>query len=180
MEMRDEVAGLKRQVRRLRTAILVMMILFSVVVMTVVRERLLRVYASSDSMELRVKRLAVVDDKGVERVVIAAPVPDPMIHGKRVKRNGAASGIIIYDTAGNERGGYLTSDESSNGAMLTLDGTDHQVLTLYANPDNGATVSLNNQKGDGLTLTTWDMPVIQMRRGRQSIFKQPPDAPDLH
>ena len=34
---------------------------------------------------LIVKRLAVVDEKGTERVVIAAPLPDPIIQGKSVK-----------------------------------------------------------------------------------------------
>src|ERR1700747_1766290 len=49
---------------------------------------------------LTVKRLAVVDEKGTERVVIAAPLPDPVIQGKRMKRDGPASGILIFDPKG--------------------------------------------------------------------------------
>jgi len=48
---------------------------------------------------LTVKRLAVVDDNGRERVVIAAPLPDPVVNGQRVKRTGIISGIAIL-TAG--------------------------------------------------------------------------------
>jgi hypothetical protein len=70
---------------------------------------------------LTVKRLAVVDDKGTERVVIAAPLPDPLILGKRVKRDGPVSGILIFDPKGNERGGYVTSDSGDLAALITLD-----------------------------------------------------------
>jgi hypothetical protein len=35
---------------------------------------------------LRVRRLIVLDDKGNERIVIAAPIPDPVVDGKTVKR----------------------------------------------------------------------------------------------
>jgi hypothetical protein len=137
------------------------------------------VRAAAEARKLTVRRLAVIDDKGIERVVISAPAPDPIVRGKREKRSGAASGILIYDRDGNERGGYL-SDDTSNGAMLTLDGIDSQVFTVYANDSNGATLSLNNQRGDGVTLTTWNRPVVQMRQGKTIIYKQPPDAPDLH
>src|ERR1700692_4551186 len=59
------------------------------------------VKASAQPEMLTVKRLAVVDEKGTERIVIAAPLPDPLIQGKRVKRDGPASGILIFDPKGN-------------------------------------------------------------------------------
>jgi hypothetical protein len=40
------------------------------------------VKAAAQPEMLTVKRLAVVDEKGTERVVIAAPLPDPIIQGK--------------------------------------------------------------------------------------------------
>jgi hypothetical protein len=58
------------------------------------------VKAAAQPEMLTVKRLAVVDEKGTERVVIAAPLPDPIIQGKRVKRDGPASGILIFDLKG--------------------------------------------------------------------------------
>ena len=50
---------------------------------------------------------------------------------------------------------------------------------MYANPANGATLSLNNQKGDSITITTWNQPVIQMRQAKKVVYKQPPNAPEL-
>jgi hypothetical protein len=55
------------------------------------------VKAAAQPEMLTVKRLAVVDEKGTERVVIAAPLPDPLIQGKRMKRDGPASGIANSD-----------------------------------------------------------------------------------
>ena len=78
---------------------------------------------------LTVKRLAVVDDKGTERVVIAAPLPDPIVQGTRVKRDGPVSGMLIFDPKGNERGGYVTSDTGDLAAFITLDSERDQVLT---------------------------------------------------
>jgi len=175
----SELDFLKQRICELRTAMVLIVGAFVLLLCTTITNRA-PVYANDTPQELRVRRLAIVDSEGIERVVISAPVPDPIINGKRVKRQGAASGIIIYDRNGAERGGYLTSDESSNGAMLTLDGVNQQVVTLYANADNGATISLNNQAGDGLTLTTYNTPVLQMSHKRHIIFKQPADAPDLH
>jgi hypothetical protein len=140
-----------------------------------------RVRGDSSPQTLTVKRLAVVDDKGIERVVIAAPLPDPVVHGKRFKREGALSGILIYDPKGDERGGYATNDAESSGALLTLDSEDGQVFTAYANPSgkNGATVSLESDKRDAITLTTYDQPRIQMRQNGKIIQKIPETAPDL-
>jgi len=129
---------------------------------------------------LTVKRLAVVDEKGIERVIIAAPLPDPMVQGKRVKRAGSISGILIQDPNGNERGAYVTSDEKDLGAFLTLDAERGQVFTAYANSDSGATVSLNNEKKDGIVFSTYKQPVMNIRKGGKVIYKQPADAPDLH
>ena len=64
-----------------------------------------RGYSSPQS--LTVKRLAVDDDKGIERVVIAAPLPDPVVQGKRFQRNGTLSGILIYDPKVDERWAML-------------------------------------------------------------------------
>ena len=138
--------------------------------------------ARSKPAEIVAKRIAVIDAKGVERVVIAAPLPDPVVAGKRLKRSGVVSGIAIFDAAGNERGGYVTNDDAAaNGAFITLDASDGQVFMAYANAarKDGATVSLTNGKGDDATMTTWGQPMIQFSQGRNIVFKQPPNAPDL-
>ena len=53
---------------------------------------------------ITLKRLAIVDTKGSERVVISAPLPDPIIQGKRMHRDGPVSGVSIFDPKGNEVG----------------------------------------------------------------------------
>jgi hypothetical protein len=58
---------------------------------------------------LRVRGLSVVDERGMERVYIGAPVVDPLRFGKRFRR-GPVSGILLFDCAGNERSGYVTTD----------------------------------------------------------------------
>ena len=67
-----------------------------------------------------VRGLVVEDGNRRERVRLGAPLPDPMIHRVRYKRKGAVSGLIISDAEGNERGGYVTSDQFGE-AFLTLD-----------------------------------------------------------
>lgn len=93
------------------------------------------------------KRLAVVE-KGTERVVIAAPLPDPIIQGNRGKRDGPASMILLFDPKGNERGGYLTSDTEDLSALTSLESEHGQVFTAYGNADCGATVWVANEKHD--------------------------------
>jgi len=94
---------------------------------------------------LRVRGIVVVDEKGTERVWIGAPVPDPLIMGKRHPRGGNASGIVLLDEEGNERSGYLTTNGYPN-VMFTLDGMDQQHV-LFLNEPQG-TPSLTMWKGD--------------------------------
>src|ERR1041385_161645 len=62
---------------------------------------------------VRVRKLIVVDENGVERIVIAAPLPDAQVLGKRLPRRSPANGIQINDTNGNERGGIVMLDDGS-------------------------------------------------------------------
>jgi hypothetical protein len=174
-DLQSQVTVLQRKVRYLTAGCIAL--LACVVVLT----QRGSVRADSSPQSLTVKRLAVVDDKGVERIVIAAPLPDILSHGKHFKREGAISGVLIYDPKGNERGGYVTNDGESGGAFLTLDSEDGQVFTAYANPSgkDGATVSLQSDKGDSVSLTTYQQPRIQMRQNGKIVEKIPASAPDL-
>src|SRR5256885_14266718 len=62
---------------------------------------------------LRVRKLVIVDEKGAERIVLAAPLADPQIRGKRLPRRSPATGIQINDAGGNERGGIAMLDDGS-------------------------------------------------------------------
>jgi len=125
---------------------------------------------------LTVKRLAVVDQKGTERVVISAPLPEPIINGKREKRDSPVSGMLIFDPKGNERGGYVTSDGADLAALLTLDSENDQVFTAYANAGSGATVWVTNEKHQNVVMSTHNTAVFEIIRGKKVVYKQPPDA----
>jgi hypothetical protein len=99
---------------------------------------------SKDSV-IVVRALSVVDARGVERVRIAAPLPDPIMLGRRFERGEAVSGIILYDSEGNERGGYIT-DESRNAA-LTLDEINRAAVHIGTNDRGEAHISLSNGRG---------------------------------
>src|SRR5438105_1704415 len=105
--------------------------------------------------ELRVRGITVVDEHGVERVKIGAPLPDPITLGKRGKRDDSISGILIYDSRGNERGGYVT-DNSVGNAFLTLDSDKMQQVTLIAYPGGGAEFGIQNEKKDAIALSALD------------------------
>jgi len=76
-------------------ASLVMIVLIGVLV-----HQWRQIRSAQHPQKLRVRELAVVDERGTERVLIAAPLPEPMIMGKRGKRGGKISGIIILDATG--------------------------------------------------------------------------------
>ena len=137
------------------------------------------VKAAAQPEMLTVKRLAVVDERGTERVVIAAPLPDPIVQGKHVKRDGPVSGLLIYDPKGNERGGYVTADTQDLGAFISLDSERDQVFTAYANADSGATVWVANEKHDAIALSTRKQPVLEIVQNKRVIYKNPSSAPDL-
>ena len=85
---------------------------------------------------LRVSELVVVDPKGVERVRIGGDLPDATIDGKRVSRGEKAAGVLLYDTTGQERGGYVTWESGNVG--LTLDTRKGQVALFAAGLEGSA------------------------------------------
>ena len=90
---------------------------------------------------LTVRGLIVVDQKRIERVRIGSPLRDPMIGGKRSPRRGVVSSILISDSDGDERAGYVTSD-SNGDAVLTLDSKAFgQQAIFVASRDAGANIA---------------------------------------
>src|SRR3954469_23474076 len=90
---------------------------------------------------LTVRGLVVVDDHGIERVRLGAPLPDPLILGRRLKRKGSISGVMMSDADGSERSGYGTGDEYST-AVFTLDSTGDQQVLFMVDPSGPAQLSL--------------------------------------
>ena len=177
--MPEEIAALNRRISRLNKYVLVLALLWAATIGVWMIRTPLHAVQAAQPANLTVKRLAVVDEKGTERVVISAPLPEPITNGIRGKRDSPVSGVMIYDPKGNERGGYVTSDGKDLGALLTLDSENDQVFTAYANAGSGASVWVANEKHDNVIMSTHNTAVFEISHGKSVVYKQPPDAPDL-
>ena len=125
---------------------------------------------------LHVRGLAVVDAGGKTRVRLQAPLPEPVIMGRQEKRDDSVSGVMIYDSLGNERGGYVT-DNSIGNAFLTLDSNVGQEVTLVAYPNGGSEFGINDDKKDKVVLGALESgPKFRLVRTGKTVFEQPPAA----
>lgn len=179
--MPEDIASLERRISQLnkRVQLLVWLCAGAISIAIFVNTLSWHVHAATPQ-NLKVRRLEVVDEKGVARVIISAPVPEPVINGKQGKRDTPMSGILIYDPKGNERGGYGTSDAADLSALLTLDSENGQAFTAYANgPSSGATVWVANKDHQNVIMSTHNTALFEITHGKTVIYKQPPDAPDL-
>jgi hypothetical protein len=125
---------------------------------------------------LHVRGVAVADGNGKVRVRLQAPLPDPVIMGRQVKRdnNETASGVMIYDSLGNERGGYVT-DNSVGNAFLSLDSNTGQEVTVVAYPNGGAAFVINDDQKDKVFAEA--MPGksrLVVMKGGQPVYTLPP------
>lgn len=104
----------------------------------------------STSQTLRVKRLALIDDNGVERLVLTTNSSDVQVNGKTYKRRSPASGIILNNAKGDEVGGIAMLDDGT--ASFTLDGYSKDGIaeraSLYVFPDGTSGVIVKDTKGN--------------------------------
>lgn len=130
--MEERIDVLERRVRALTVAFVIAVAGLSVVSLRA---------QSGVTDRLKVRHITIVDEKGTERVWIGAPVPDPIAQGKRVKRSGPVSGVIMLDAKGNERGGFVTSDLSGE-VFIGLDSETAQEALFLVNSGGGAHLSI--------------------------------------
>jgi hypothetical protein len=125
---------------------------------------------------LTVRGLVVVDGNGVERVRIEAPLPDPLVLGKRFPRGGTVSGILLSDEEGNERSGYVTSDGYPN-VFFTLDSLARQHVLFITEPQGDPTLRL----WDGTSVSTLsagsDGPGLKLADGEKTLLEIPARKP---
>lgn len=84
--------------------------------------------------EITARRINIVDESGVVRLVIASELPDPVVRGERLERSIVPAGLIWHDQDGNESGGLALAqvpqwkDGGPEGKvrMITFDFT-HQI-----------------------------------------------------
>ena len=164
MEAGERITRLERQVRALKVCLVALAATFA----------FLGWQAQVPAPQvLRVRQITVVDANGVERVWIGAPVPDPVSRGQRGKRKGPASGIILLDADGDERGGFLTSDGAGE-IWLGLDSKKGQEATFLANGAGGAHLSLWDEERNQAKPSLVGGPKLLLRHKGETIFEQPP------
>lgn len=132
-ELERAVRALERRNHRLTLSAAGLFALNVAIVLFILFSRGPAAAAPSRDQVLRVRGISVVDANGTERVRIGAPVPEPLILGKRFPRGGDMSGIILSDEEGNERSGYCTSDGYPN-VLFTLDSIGVQQVLFLAEP----------------------------------------------
>jgi hypothetical protein len=123
---------------------------------------------------LRVRGISVVDERGTERVYIGAPVVAPMSFGKRFRRDGPASGILLFDREGNERSGYVTSDVGRPNVFFTLDSLERQQVLFISPDEGGAHLKFLDRNENGLDLGVAEQGAfIKTDRGGRVLFSTP-------
>lgn len=70
-------------------------------------------------LELRTKKLIVIDQNKVERIHLDSQSSDVRVFGKNFKRISPASGLILFNSKGDERGGFAVLDDGT--ASVTID-----------------------------------------------------------
>jgi hypothetical protein len=127
---------------------------------------------------LTLRRLDIVDGNGTPRVILAAPVPPPMRFGKPGRRDGAASGVLIIDPTGTERGGYVTGDGNYSNALLTLDAQGNQTVLLLAEPEGDTLFRVWDRDKGSLVMGSGDEgPFLNVRKGNQLFLSSPAGNP---
>ena len=125
---------------------------------------------------LTVRGLVVVDGNGVERVRIAAPLPDPLVLGKRFPRGGTISGILLSDEEGNERSGYVTSDGYPN-VFFTLDSLARQHVLFMAEPQGDPTLNLWDGPSAFRLTVGAEGPQLRIMSGDKTLLDIPAQKP---
>ena len=152
--LQSKLACLERRLHRtersLRFHKVVWILLAVVVVLLLGSKRFGIVQAQSpDPQKLRLRELDIVDQKGRERIVIAAPIPEPLVSGRAKHRVREVSAAVQFKAAdGTEQGGIAMSDDGS--MIVGIDDERGQERAhLYYLPKRGSGVYLQGEKGKG-------------------------------
>lgn len=89
--------------------------------------------------EITVKRINIVDENGVNRIVLSNQerMEPPIIAGKKYKRALSPAGIIFYNEKGDEAGGIaLSKNPETNIYALALDYDNADAIGLLTQQNN--------------------------------------------
>ncbi|HEV2721601.1 MAG TPA: hypothetical protein VG323_16395 [Thermoanaerobaculia bacterium] len=134
---------------------------------------LLIIAAAPKKKVLTANEIDIVDEKGVVRARLGGNLPETYQNGKPIGRG--IAGLLIYDKAGVERGGYITF--ANDHAALTLDTKKDMVAMLIAGPTGASALTLNSaQYRDvvDLRVDPDNGPSIHVLHDKKVAFHQPP------
>jgi hypothetical protein len=174
--LRESVECLARRNRRLARALALSVSLLALAVIALAVVSLRPQSLEPPGGILRVRGLVVVDGNGVERVRIQAPLPDPLVLGKRFPRGGAVSGILLFDDEGNERSGYVTSDGYPN-VFFTLDSLACQHVLFITEPQGDPTLRLWDGTSAATLSAGSDGPGLKLTSGEKTLLEIPAPTP---
>jgi hypothetical protein len=133
--------------------------------------------------ELRVKRLAVVDSNGVERLILEADNQTLTVNGRRCRRDVKVAGLILQNARGDEMGGVATSDNGH--AIMMLDGYapgtkygQSERVGIFSLADGTAGLVLNDAKGKENAVGTETRAVLASALGKAVQFDLSASAPE--
>jgi len=175
-DIRETMERLVARSRRLARALLVSVTLLALALAAVAMVGFKGQNPDPSGTVLKVRGLVVVDGNGVERVRIQAPLPDPLILGKRLPRGGAVSGILLSDEEGNERSGYVTSDGYPN-VFFTLDSLARQHVLFITEPQGDPTLRLWDGTSAATLSAGADGPGLKLTAGGKTLFEAPAQRP---
>lgn len=120
---------------------------------------------------LKVRGIVVVDTLGVERAILAAHLPEAQRNGGRLysgRSQTGVSGLMLYDSEGLERGGYVTDDEYGN-IFLTLDSKSNQTAMFLAEPQGATTMRMWSRTGNKVDFLVDDheLKVDMVKKGKK-------------
>jgi len=132
------------------------------------------------SQKLRLRELAIVDEKGRERIVIAAPLPsDVVVNGNVTQRVRQVSAAVQFKAPdGTEQGGIAMSDDGSMIVGID-DERGRERAHLYYLPKRGSGVFLQGENAKqtvSLLIPNGgrDATLEMTDQAGKLMFKQPP------
>src|SRR6185437_17117229 len=145
--VQTQIASLEKRLRRAERGLLINRLGW----ITVVVIGLLLLWTKNfgvvqaQSQKLRLRELDIVDQKGRERIVIASPLPDPIVNGKVGHRIRVVSAAVQFKAPdGTEQGGIALSDDGS--FMFGIDDkAGRERAHLYYIPKRGSGVYLQGE-----------------------------------
>jgi hypothetical protein len=122
--------------------------------------------------------LSMVDSGGVVRLILGAPVPNPVEEGKTYERRSPGTGIVFNDAAGNEQGGMGMLDDGSMNLCFDDAKAERNCLFFVAKLGNG--IALNDARAETsatLYLDTNGAPHFLLKDEQGHSLVSLPEAP---